>query len=160
MLHWAPPTQFQTLSNVFTTISINPRITHYMVYVTESDLSTNSDIVIRSRHRNFTFPCVYTVQVSAVNSAGEGERSSTTTINSWVRIVIIVERVRSLSMLTYGTLKSLFTVTNTIILFYQLTIYVQIVLRMTIQLIKVGKLLWRNQITIIVIKPSMFTIKK
>ena len=29
-----------------------------------------------------SFPCMYSVQVSAVNSAGEGEKSSGTTINS------------------------------------------------------------------------------
>lgn len=80
ILHWAPPIQFQTLSNVSTSISVNPQITHYMVYV--NDLSTNSDIFVRTQQRNFSFPCVYSVQVSAVNSGGEGERSSTTTINN------------------------------------------------------------------------------
>ena len=51
-----------------------------MVYMV--DLHTNSEMVVRSQQPKFAFPCVYSVQVSAVNSAGEGERSSSTTINS------------------------------------------------------------------------------
>ena len=69
----------QSLSTV-TTINIDPQISHYMIHV--NDLSTNSEILIRSWHQMFTFPCVYSVQVSAVNSAGVGERSSTTIIDS------------------------------------------------------------------------------
>ena len=80
-LLWELPMQLlQSLSTV-TTINIDPQISYYMIHV--NDLSTNSEILIRtSRHQMFTFPCVYSVQVSAVNSAGVGERSSTTIIDS------------------------------------------------------------------------------
>ena len=78
-LLWAPPTQLQSLPNV-SNISVNPRVVHYMVYIT--DLSTDSKINVSSLHPNFTFPCMYSVQVSAVNSAGEGERSNATIVNS------------------------------------------------------------------------------
>ena len=80
-LLWAPPTQFQRLPNV-STIRIDPLITHYMLYITDLSISSDSEIIVRSWQPRFTFPCVYSVQVSAVNSAGEGERSNITIIDS------------------------------------------------------------------------------
>ena len=96
VLRWSPPHTEEVLDS--SNISVDLKITHYIIYVT--DLQTGlliANFNTTGPETNITIfgamsyvPCSMSIQVSAVNPAGEGQRSKYITNNRKKNIIIII----------------------------------------------------------------------
>ena len=89
VVHWSPPLA-QTEGLPSNNISVTLRITHYVIYVTDiqsgilisnlttTGLETSYEAILDAMS---DVPCSMSIQVSAVNPAGEGQRSTSITKN-------------------------------------------------------------------------------
>ena len=91
VFHWSPPCTEEMPDN--SNVSVALRIIHYVIYVTDlqsgllitnftttgPETSTKLNISILDAMPRF--PCSMSIQVSAVNPAGEGQRSTSITEN-------------------------------------------------------------------------------
>ena len=90
VLHWSPPRTEKMPDNGNVNVAL--RITHYIIYVTDQQtglLMTNitttgpdTNISMLDAMTLSDLPCSMSVRVSAVNPAGEGQRSTSITKNS------------------------------------------------------------------------------
>jgi hypothetical protein len=86
VIRWSPPRTDEILSN---NISVALRITHYIIYVTDLQsgllianfTTTGPETNISIIDAMPNVPCSMSIQVSAVNPAGEGQRSTSITEN-------------------------------------------------------------------------------
>ena len=90
VLHWSPPHFIKEFELGNGNISFDFRITHYIIYVTDQQtglLMTNFTTTGPETNTSLLesmpdVPCSMSIQVSAVNPAGEGQRSTSITENS------------------------------------------------------------------------------